>query len=103
MGSLTGVVTLPSGAEADAVCGNLQVALRTASGQSIGEPSVHASRGRCLYTVDYVKANEPLTLSVQASAPRACESGTLQQKDAPGTIQVKERETRTLDLALHCA
>lgn len=103
MGSLVGVVKLPEGASAEAVCPSLQVAAVTAEGVKLGESSVHVGRGRCTYTVDDVQANVPVTLSIQANAPQACATGSLAPQSQPESVQLRDTETRTIDVALHCA
>lgn len=103
MGSIVGAVALPQGANADAVCAGLTVSAVSADGVKLGDSSVHASNGRCLYTVDYVKAGVPVQLQIQANAVRACASGSLAPKEQPKTFELQDTETRTLDAALHCA
>jgi hypothetical protein len=103
MGTIAGVVTLPQGASADAVCGNVTVSAVSATGEKLGESSVHAGHNRCLYTVDYVKAGVPVKLEVQASAARVCASGAVAPDPQPKTFELQDTETRTVDTALHCA
>jgi hypothetical protein len=103
MGSIVGVVSLPQGASADAVCPGLSVAAVTDQGVALGDASVHASHNRCLYTIDYVKAGVPVKLQIQAHAPRACTTGSLAPSEQPASLQLQDTETRTLDAALHCA
>jgi hypothetical protein len=103
MGSIVGVVSLPQGASADAVCPGLSVAAVTDQGVALGDASVHVSHNRCLYTIDYVKAGVPVKLEVQASAARVCASGAVAPDPQPKTFELQDTETRTVDTALHCA
>ena len=103
MGTIAGVVTLPQGASANAVCTKLSVNAVSPTGEKLGESSVHVGNGRCLYTVDYVKAGVPVKLEVQASGARVCASGAVAPVAPPKAFELQDTETRTVDAALHCA
>lgn len=101
-GTVVGVITLPEGVSADNACDRLMVLATNAQGLKLGDSSVHPSRNRCSYTVDYVQANVPVKLAV-TDIGGICGQGAVKATNAPDSFQLQERETKLIDLSLTCA
>jgi hypothetical protein len=99
-GTVVGMMALPSGVSSDA-CNGLGVAVTNANGIRVGDSSIHASRNRCSYTVNYVPANQPLKLAVSGGAG-VCSQGQVAAKDLPDSVQLQANETKLVDFALTC-
>lgn len=100
-GTVVGVIHLPEGVSPNNACEHLQVYATNAQGQKLGESSVHASRNRCSYTLNYVEANVPVKIAV-ASTGGECGQGAVATQNLPDQLQLQNSETKLVDFGISC-